>query len=219
MTYLSIESTWTSRPACVCARLSVSSALRGTVMCIISELVCHSGSSVCGYIMYSPYMDCHVLCVYSQRYAPGAVLCISLYILVSNSCLCMAHNIPHLMPVTRKQTLRSFVVVIPKEGWARMAVPIFLWVWYWLLENMKSKDSNSKKLVSYHPSFVMAMTKTLRSVFSWRASYDAISWIWLYALVQKEQNILECFTRKPVEWVPFNVLVIDVKAWERWEGL
>ncbi len=119
-----------------------------------------------------------------------------------------------MMRVSRKQTLRSFVVVIPKEGWACMAVPIFLWVWHWLLENMKSKDSNSKKLVSYHSSFVMTTTKTLRSVFSWRASYDAISWIWLYALALKEQNILECFTRKHVEWVPFNVLVIDVKAWE-----
>ncbi len=35
-----------------------------------------------------------------------------------------------------KTDLKVFVVVIPKEGWARVARPILLLVWHRLLENM-----------------------------------------------------------------------------------
>ncbi len=45
----------------------------------------------------------------------------------------------HMTCVTRKQTLtllKVFVVVIPKEGWARVAAPILLLVWHRLLENI-----------------------------------------------------------------------------------
>ncbi len=35
-----------------------------------------------------------------------------------------------------KTDLKVFVVVIPKEGWARVAAPILLLVWHRLLENM-----------------------------------------------------------------------------------
>ncbi len=46
-------------------------------------------------------------------------------------------NVSKLSDTCHEKTdLKVFVVVIPKEGWAREVAPILLWVWHWLLENM-----------------------------------------------------------------------------------
>ena len=52
-----------------------------------------------------------------------------------------------------KRSLMSWVVVIPKEGRALVATPTLLLVWHRLLKkNLKFKNKNSKKSVSYQKS-------------------------------------------------------------------
>ena len=76
-----------------------------------------------------------------------------------------------------KTDLKVFVVVIPKEGWARVAAPILLLVWHRLWENIVYDGSRVKfwkvgvMRMRTHPSFGMKTTKTLRSLLSWHASY------------------------------------------------
>ncbi len=85
-----------------------------------------------------------------------------------------------------KPDLKVFVVVIPKEGWACMAAPILLWVWH-RLQNIIYQGSRGifygrcqthrrmEMATRAHPSFDMTTTKTLGSVFSWRASYKELT--------------------------------------------
>ncbi len=48
-----------------------------------------------------------------------------------------------------KRPLMSWVVVIPKEGWAHVAAPILLLVWHWLFGEKIANFIFSKKSVSY----------------------------------------------------------------------
>ncbi len=84
-----------------------------------------------------------------------------------------------------KTDLKILVVVIPKEGWARVAAPSLLLVWHrlfriWLCWHHRLYSRKVSVMPNEgwarpcapiaHPSFGMTTTKTLRSVFSWRAS-------------------------------------------------
>ncbi len=80
-----------------------------------------------------------------------------------------------------KTDFKVFVVVIPKEGWASVAVPILLLTWHRLFENIIYDVSRVKfRKVGVIPKegwarpFGMTTTKTLRSLFSWPASYENI---------------------------------------------
>ncbi len=75
----------------------------------------------------------------------------------------------------KKTDIKVFVVVIPKEGWARVAPPSF----FWYDTDFSEFDSADlinyilEKSVSYHKKDGrgrMTTTKTFRSVFSWRTS-------------------------------------------------
>ena len=85
-----------------------------------------------------------------------------------------------------KRDLKVFVVVMPKEGWARMATvaaPILLLAWHptfqecnvWCQQSqiLKSRCHTKRRMDA-----AMTTTKTLRSVFSWRMSSSFVCKSW-----------------------------------------
>ncbi len=51
----------------------------------------------------------------------------------------------NMMRVTRKQTLKVFVIVIPKEGLAGGAPPILLWIWH----RLQNKIYEGSRVIFY----------------------------------------------------------------------
>ncbi len=99
---------------------------------------------------------------------PAGLLLLHLTSTVHSSCRMSHHNasIEHtarLTCVIRKQTLKVFVVVIPKEGWARVASLIIFSKSRWLAK--RRMVAGFTRPTRAHPSFCMTTTKTLRSVF------------------------------------------------------
>ncbi len=91
-----------------------------------------------------------------------------------------------------KRTLMSWVIVLPKEGWACVAAPIFLLVWHRLfgIQNISKKNNKKKKKNSEsrchtkrrvgaatraHPSFGMTTAQDIRDLFVWRSPDRNIS--------------------------------------------
>ncbi len=74
----------------------------------------------------------------------------------------------------KKMCLKIFVVVIPKEGWARVAAPITHTIWGGQKTQILKSQCHTKRRMGAalpaNPSFGMTPTKTLRSVFSWHTS-------------------------------------------------
>ncbi len=67
-----------------------------------------------------------------------------------------------------KTDLTVFVVVIPEEGWACMAALFFEFKSFGFIDHVLQKSVSYQKTHA-HPSFGTTTTKTLRSVFLWRA--------------------------------------------------
>ncbi len=81
-----------------------------------------------------------------------------------------------------KTDLKVFVIVIPKEGWACVALPILLLVWHrlfriwvnWLHRSYSLKVGVIPKegwARPHAPILLLVTTKTLSSVLLWRASW------------------------------------------------
>ncbi len=97
------------------------------------------------------------------------------------------HDVRH-----EKSDLKVFVIVLPKEGWARVAVPNLLLVWhrlsvlefwvFWLHRSYSLKVGVIPK-EGTHLSLGVTVTKTLRSVFSGRASHGFSPPGYMYTLL------------------------------------
>ncbi len=80
---------------------------------------------------------------------------------------------PHMMHVMRKQTFKVFVIVIPKEGWARVAMPILLLAWYWLFKNIIYDVSGVKfwKFCVIPKEGWVCVASTLLKLGSWQCNH------------------------------------------------
>ena len=109
----------------------------------------------------SIYKSAHVKGCGNHRPHPYTTLCITC-----------------IIPIWHEKTdLKFFVVVIPKEGWARLAVPILLSVWHrhlriWLYWHHRLYSW--KVGVMPKEGWAWPRTPTLKSVFSWHAQYMLI---------------------------------------------
>ena len=97
----------------------------------------------------------------------GLVLLISSRVSVIHHSTSQNIDIEAQLAVLREKFLMSWVVVIPKEGWARVAAPILLLVWHRLLflktKTKKKKDFFLKSRA--HPSFGMTPTQAIGNLF------------------------------------------------------
>ncbi len=97
----------------------------------------------------------------------------------------------HLTPVTRKPTLRSLSL-------SYQMTPTFREYGQWSQKTqiLKSRYHTTRSMdaaTCAHPSFGMTRTKTLRSVFSWRASFLYVNKIVSYLTIEcsvQNQKIL-----------------------------